>query len=285
MLESSKKSSKEELRCDKDLCRFSTGCCCYEDDKIRELEMIQEYPIPSQDIETKRAMRERTKLRRHNDSSKDADQDEKMEIVIKEKIRQGDRKNERKKSRTMNIQMLGEEQRRGDQLYTIQKRGKKEIWKKIEAAIDSGAIDTVGNPNDFPGDVVVRPTKESKRNECWVAANGEEIPKLGSMTIEFGLMKDGAPGRSPQQSNMKMMKMTMKAGSVNKTLISASRLMEQGFETMLTRQPHLRNVKTGEKIHLSRKKGMYIMEMWFKVPMDEKRGPDKQGAQSFQRPG
>ena len=67
--------------------------------------------------------------------------------------------------------------------------------------------------------------------------------------------------------------------------MSASRLMEQGFETTLTKPPHLRNVKTGEKIHLSRKKGMYIMEMWFKVPMDEKRGPDKQRTQSFQRPG
>lgn len=157
----------------------------------------------------------------------------------------------------------------------------------MEAAIDSGAIDTVGNPSDFPGDVAVRPTVESKRDECWIAANGEESPKLGSMTVEFGLMKEGGAGKKPRQSDMKLMRMTMKAGTANKTLIPASKLMEQGFETTLTKQPppHLRNVKTGETIHLARKKGMYILEMWFKVPTDEKKEPGKRKRQTFLRQG
>ena len=70
MLEDSKKSNKKEPICDEDMCRFMAGCCCCEDDKVRELEMVQEYPIPSPDIETRRAMKEREKLRRHNDTSR-----------------------------------------------------------------------------------------------------------------------------------------------------------------------------------------------------------------------
>ena len=42
--------------------------------------------------------------------------------------------------------------------------------------------------------------------------------------------------------------MRIKAGDANKTLISVSRLQEVRFDTNLTKNPHLRDTKTGERI-------------------------------------
>ena len=61
----------------------------------------------------------------------------------------------------------------------------------------------------------------------------------------------------------------IKAGEVNKTLISVSRLLEVGFEANLGRRPYLRNVKTGRIIRLKRKGGMFILEMWINMSEGE----------------
>ena len=57
-------------------------------------------------------------------------------------------------------------------------------WKVVKAVIDSGTIDHVGNPEDFPGMKVV-PTEGSRRGERWVAAGGAPIQKLGEMYIPW----------------------------------------------------------------------------------------------------
>ena len=106
--------------------------------------------------------------------------------------------------------------------------------------MDSGAVDTVGNPNEFLG-ATIKETRESKDDERWISANGDEIPKLGEMDIKF------------QTSDGQNLKMKIKAGEVSKTLISVSRLLEAGFETNLSKRPYIRNSRTGQIIKLKRK--------------------------------
>ena len=57
-------------------------------------------------------------------------------------------------------------------------------WKIIDAAVDSGAVDVVANPAEFPG-CKVNPKTESNRDDIWICAGGEPIGKLGKMAIEF----------------------------------------------------------------------------------------------------
>ena len=134
-------------------------------------------------------------------------------------------------------------------------------WKRIEAAIDSGAVDIVANPKDFPG-VEVEATEESRSGEHWVCAGGKRIPKLGRFKIEWWT-NDGMKKRT-----------TAQAGSVQKTLISVSKLNEAGYEAHLTKnRPRLINVKSREVIELKKKGGMFILDMWVHIPTDKKEAP------------
>ncbi len=127
-------------------------------------------------------------------------------------------------------------------------------WKKVEAAIDSGAVDIVANPKDFPG-VTVEPTEESRNGEHWVCAGGKRIPKLGKIKLEWWT-DSGAKKRT-----------TAQAGAVQRTLISASRLNEAGYEAYLTKnRPRLVSTKTGETIELKKRGGMFILDMWVRIP-------------------
>ena len=83
----------------------------------------------------------------------------------------------------------------------------------------------------------------------------------------------------------KRVRMRMKAGDVNKTLISVSRLQEAGFDTNLTKYPHLRNTKTGEKINLVKKGGMFILTMWIKIGEEKIDNGSKKNEVDFHRPG
>ena len=64
---------------------------------------------------------------------------------------------------------------------------RKTVWKKLEAAVDSAAVDNVGNPREFPG-VEVTESIESKSEDpninSWIGAGGDGIPKLGEMRSE-----------------------------------------------------------------------------------------------------
>ena len=79
--------------------------------------------------------------------------------------------------------------------------------------------------------------------------------------------------------------MRIKAGDVNKTLISVSRLQEAGFDTNLTKHPHLRSTKTGERINLINKGGMFILTMWIKIGDDTMQSQRKEDQQDFRRQG
>ena len=154
------------------------------------------------------------------------------------------------------IKLLTDENKNKGWVMTI-KGEAKQGWKKIEAAVDSGATDAVADPAEFPG-VEIEETEESKRGEEWTCAAGSSIPKLGRMKVDFWT-KEGV-----------RKKMMIKACKVNKTLIGASRLNEAGYDVILNKlNPRLVNLKTKEVIQLRRKNGMYILDMWIQTPWNE----------------
>ena len=161
--------------------------------------------------------------------------------------------------------ILGDKEEEGT-LMAVQARRSKAggLWRKIEAAIDSGAVDAVANPRDFP-EAIIKPTAESRRGDQWVCAGGKEIPKMGRMNIAF------------KTETGKEMKMSIKAGPVNKTLIAVSKLVEAGYEVYLTKRPRIVNPKTKEEITLHRKGGMFILPIWVRVPVSEQ-GFTRQGS-------
>ena len=79
--------------------------------------------------------------------------------------------------------------------------------------------------------------------------------------------------------------MRIKGGHVNETLISVSRLQEAGFDTNLTKYPHLRNTKTGEKINLIKKGGMFILTMWIKIGEETIQNKSEENETTFGRQG
>ena len=204
-----------------------------------------------------------------------------IEELVKANKKQGDAKKERKESRqveraSLNILSSQALETGGREVYSVSKANSRTIWKKVEAAVDSGACDNVGNPRDFPG-VDVKATEESKSDDpkinSWIGAGGDSITKLGEMKIPF-VTDEG-----------KRVRMRIKAGDVNKTLISVSRLQEAGFDTNLTKHPHLKNTRNGERINLTKKGGMFILTMWIKIGEETIQNKSTENEKDFHRQG
>ena len=126
-------------------------------------------------------------------------------------------------------------------------------WQREEAIVDSGAFDCVTSRKRFPH-LKVQATPESERGENWTCAGGKKIPKEGEMIINWMTTK----GESH--------KVKMKVGDVQRTLISAGRLNERGNDVVLSKRNPRIVTKHGQVIPLQKKQGMFILEMWHKVP-------------------
>ena len=63
-----------------------------------------------------------------------------------------------------------------------------------------------------------------------------------------------------------MQKTPLKIGNVSRTLISADRLLEKGSDVILSKNNPRIVKRSGGTIPLKRKNGMFILDMWYKVP-------------------
>jgi hypothetical protein len=129
-------------------------------------------------------------------------------------------------------------------------------WVKEEAAVDSGAADCVANRDRFPH-LEVFETPESMRGEHWTCAGGKEIKKEGEFRLNW-FTDDG------------MEQITkIKVGKVGRTLISADKLLDKGNEVILSKKQPRIVTRTGQVVMLKRRGGMFLLEMWHKVPIDK----------------
>lgn len=127
------------------------------------------------------------------------------------------------------------------------------VWRKDEAVIDSGAVDTVANRRRYPH-LSVKQNEASQRGDQWECAGGTAIKKEGEVRLKW-FSNEGAANLS-----------TMQIGAVKRTLISAKQLVAAGNDVVLSKK-HPRIVhQNGSVTRLRRSNGMFILDMWYQVP-------------------
>ena len=130
---------------------------------------------------------------------------------------------------------------------------KKAKWERLEAAVDSAAVDCV-IPEEAVPFIKSEPSPRSKAGRRYVAANNQEIRNLGQRKIAFKTY-DG-----------KWKSILFQTATVGRPLISVGKLNEAGCEVILSKRSPRTVTKSGETIRLVKKGGVSLMTMWVKRP-------------------
>ena len=133
------------------------------------------------------------------------------------------------------------------------KKAKGKRWRKIEAAVDSAAVDPV-MPHKWLPHISSRPSARSKEGRHYVAANDEVIRNLGERPIPFTTQEGLKTGIIFQDAE------------VGRCLVSVDKLNEAGSEVILNKRNPRIVTKRGDVIPLKRKKGVFILTMWIQMP-------------------
>ena len=125
-------------------------------------------------------------------------------------------------------------------------------WEQIELAVDSGASETVVN-EDMLTSVTTQESAASKRGVEYEVANGVRIPNLGEKRF-IGTSDEGICRR-----------LTAQVCDVNKALLSVSKVTKSGSRVVFdTDGSYIEDKNSGEKMHLTEKNGMYMLNLWTK---------------------
>ena len=122
-------------------------------------------------------------------------------------------------------------------------------WKRISMAVDTGACETVGDPNQIP--CKVRETDASRRGACFASATGEAIPNLGEMTMPM-YTREGS-----------FRSMRIQAAPVTKPLASVLRIVQAGHVVVFDAEgSYIMNKESGEINMLREEEGNYMLDVW-----------------------
>ena len=136
----------------------------------------------------------------------------------------------------------------------------------VEATVDSGAEDSVTPPALFSSEVV--PSPMSKAGRRYRVANGACIPNLVQTVVHFSDEAGWFCG------------LPFQVAAVERPLIGVSRLAAAGHEVRFSGESgSILHVATGRPLPLTRKGGVYVLEM--RLPQPASAGV----AQPFARPG
>ncbi len=123
-------------------------------------------------------------------------------------------------------------------------------WKKHIAIVDSGSVDSVANPSEFP-QFEITESARSREGRGYRSATGQEIPNQGEQVIRL----------TTSEGQKKSMKLQI--APVKRTLLSVARMEEAGNDVYLTaRDPRIVNRRTGESTRLKKLGGLYVLEFW-----------------------
>ena len=141
----------------------------------------------------------------------------------------------------------------------------------IEAAVDSGAVDSVAPPGLFEG--LLKPSPMSKSGRKHRGPDGSRIPNLGQQAVVF---------RSDEGHQCGM---TWQIADVERPLIAVSHLSMANNRVVLERDGgEIVHKVTAHKIKVLRKGGVYVVRMWVPQRKTQETG-GSQEAQGFQGPG
>ena len=144
-------------------------------------------------------------------------------------------------------------------------------WERVEAAVDSAAVDNVMPYKMFPH-IPTKPSPRSIAGKHYVAANDIEIRNFGQRRIKFKT-DDGA------QKNI-----VFQSAEVGRCLISVDKLNDAGCDVVLKKKDPKIITSKGEVIKLKKKNGVFVMTMWIKIN-EESNNMDIDEAQGFNRQG
>lgn len=124
-----------------------------------------------------------------------------------------------------------------------------EEFEVVEASVDSGAADNVTPAGKFPQFDLV-PSKMSIAGKGYVSASKHRVRNLGERVVAF---------KTDENKNKRI---KFQEADVGKVLISVDKLVEAGNEVNLTKKnPHIKNIRSGEITKLRRKRGQFILHM------------------------
>ena len=136
-----------------------------------------------------------------------------------------------------------------DFVFSIECPGSEDKWHKIEAPVDTAAVDSVMPRTWFP-QVRLQESPKSVAGTGYTVADGRTIPNFGQKRIAFS---DKAGGKSG---------ITFQVTDVRRALVSARRLREKGNNVILDEKPRIINKATGKVIPLTVKDGMFLLDIW-----------------------
>ena len=138
-------------------------------------------------------------------------------------------------------------------------------WTEIKVTVDSGACDTV-MPLSMCAHIPHLPSEMSKNGGVYEVANKETIPNVGERRCVVMTSNGGGEKR-----------ITFQIADVHKPLLSISKLADQGFACVLTRDGGwLEHIETGERIPVQREGSLYTLNMWIKDDQDPGQGFGRQ---------
>ena len=129
-------------------------------------------------------------------------------------------------------------------------------WKCISIAVDSGACDSVINPDELPAytDKILE-TKDSKEGNDFVSASGDPIPNYGELTIPM----------FTRESTTRAMK--FQAAGVAKPLGSVKRMIMAHHRVVFDEDgSYIENKITGEVNALREEDGNFMLDVWVPPP-------------------
>ena len=144
----------------------------------------------------------------------------------------------------------------------------------VEAVLDSGAADSVSPPGVFPAPVT--PSEMSKNGFKYEGPDKSKIPNLGQTEAEFGVDEGYMCG------------LRMQVADIARPLIAASHLADGGNTVQLGKTGGaIINEKTGKRISVARRGGIYVLRMWVAPPKQSAAVGESENktASSFTRPG
>jgi hypothetical protein len=123
-------------------------------------------------------------------------------------------------------------------------------WEEIELAVDSGATETVVG-EDMLHSIKTTEGESFKRGVEYEVANGVTIPNLGEKCF-VAVAEEG-----------QRRKMRAQVCSVNKALLSVSRMVQAGNRVVFEQSgSYVEDLHSGERMHMEEKGGMYMLKVW-----------------------
>ena len=127
-------------------------------------------------------------------------------------------------------------------------------WRRVSIAVDSGACDSVLNPDDVP-EHEVRESPESRRGENFYSATAEPIPNLGDIHLPMYTREGSMRG------------MTFRAAEVAKPLGAVKKICAAGhFVGFDETGSFILNKSSGEINWLREDDGNYMLDVWVPPP-------------------